>query len=217
MRIVKEYEERRNEILDTAERLFASKGYTKATVNDILTEIGIAKGTFYHYFKSKEEVMDAIIMRIIHADVAVAKKIASTPDLPVLDKLFHILLAQAPKAGGNKEKMIEQFHQPNNAEMHQRGLVQAILHLTPVLTDVIKQGIDEKVFVTDYPQETIEFLLASAQVIFDEGLFQWQPHEALQKAKAFVSIMETTLGAKKGSFDYLLNMLIGHSKDNEQL
>lgn len=53
MRIIKEYEERRKEILETAERLFLTKGYTKTTVNDILKEIGIAKGTFYHYFKSK--------------------------------------------------------------------------------------------------------------------------------------------------------------------
>lgn len=73
MRIVKEYEERRKEILETAERLFLKKGYTKTTVNDILKEIGIAKGTFYHYFKSKEEVMDEIIMRIIKEDVTKAK------------------------------------------------------------------------------------------------------------------------------------------------
>lgn len=207
MRTVKEHEERRNEILDTAERLFVSKGYMKATVNDILQEIGIAKGTFYHYFKSKEEVMDAIIMRIIHEDVAVAKKIASDSNIPVLDKLFQILMSQVPKTGGNKEKMIEQFHQPNNAEMHQKSLVQAILHLTPILTDVIKQGIKENIFQTDYPQETIEFLLASAQVIFDEGLFHWQPHEVMQRAKAFISIMETTLGAEKGSFGYILDIL----------
>lgn len=207
MRTVKEHEERRNEILDTAERLFVSKGYMKATVNDILQEIGIAKGTFYHYFKSKEEVMDAIIMRIIHEDVAVAKKIASDSNIPVLDKLFQILMSQVPKTGGNKEKMIEQFHQPNNAEMHQKSLVQAILHLTPILTDVIKQGIKGNIFQTDYPQETIEFLLASAQVIFDEGLFHWQPHEVMQRAKAFISIMETTLGAEKGSFGYILDIL----------
>ena len=80
MRIVKEYEERRKEILETAERLFLTKGYTKTTVNDILKEIGIAKGTFYHYFKSKEEVMDEIIMRIIKEDVTKAKRIVS--DIP---------------------------------------------------------------------------------------------------------------------------------------
>ncbi|PEB51830.1 TetR family transcriptional regulator [Bacillus pseudomycoides] len=211
MRVVKEYEERRSEILNAAEKLFASKGYTKTTVSDILREIGIAKGTFYHYFKSKEEVMDAIIMRIVNADVAAAKKIAANSNIPVLDKLFQILIAQVPKAGGNKEKMIEQFHRPNNAEMHQKSLVQAILHLTPVLTEVIEQGINEKIFVTAYPRETIEFLIASAQVIFDEGLFQWQPHEAMQKAKAFINMMETTLGAEKGTFDYILAILTGQS------
>lgn len=215
MRIVKEHEERRNEILDTAEKLFVSKGYMKATVNDILQEIGIAKGTFYHYFKSKEEVMDAIIMRIINEDVAAAKKIASNPNIPVLDKLFQILMAQVPKTGGNKEKMIEQFHQPNNAEMHQKSLVQSILHLAPVLTDVIEQGINEKIFMTAYPQETMEFLLASAQVIFDEGLFHWQPHEAMQRAKAFISIMETTLEAEKGSFDYILDILMGQYENDQ--
>ncbi|PEB39799.1 TetR/AcrR family transcriptional regulator [Bacillus pseudomycoides] len=211
MRTVKEYEERRNEILDTAEKLFVSKGYMKTTVNDILREIGIAKGTFYHYFKSKEEVMDAIITRIVNADVVAAKKIASSSNIPVLDKLFQILMVQVPKAGGNKEKMIEQFHQPNNAEMHQKSLVQAILHLTPVLTEVIEQGIKEKIFETAYPQETMEFLIASAQVIFDEGLFQWQPHEAMQRAKAFINIMEMTLGAKKGTFNYILDILMRQS------
>ena len=82
MRIVKEYEERRKEILETAERLFLTKGYTKTTVNDILKEIGIAKGTFYHYFKSKEEVMDEIIMRIIKEDVTKAKRIVPIPISP---------------------------------------------------------------------------------------------------------------------------------------
>jgi len=86
MRIIKEYEERRKEILETAERLFLTKGYTKTTVNDILKEIGIAKGTFYHYFKSKEEVMDEIIMRIIKEDVAKAKVIVQ----PFLKFLFYV-------------------------------------------------------------------------------------------------------------------------------
>ncbi|MFJ8414133.1 TetR/AcrR family transcriptional regulator [Bacillus paramycoides] len=208
MRIVKEYEERRNEILDTAEKLFVTKGYTKTTVNDILKEIGIAKGTFYHYFKSKEEVMDEIIMRIIKADVAKAKAIVSNPNIPVLDKLFRILMEQSPKSGDIKEKMIEQFHQPNNAEMHQKSLVQSIIYLSPVLTEVLKQGIEEGIFSTPYPQETIELLISSAQVIFDDGLFQWKPEEMMRRAIAYIKMMEASVGAKEGSFDYMLEVLI---------
>lgn len=208
MRIVKEYEERRKEILETAELLFLTKGYTKTTVNDILKEIGIAKGTFYHYFKSKEEVMDEIIMRIIKEDVTKAKRIVSNPDIPVLDKLFKILMEQSPKSGDVKEKMIEQFHQPNNAEMHQKSLVQSIIHLSPVLTEVLEQGIEEGIFSTPYPQETIELLLSSAQVIFDDGLFQWKPEEMMRRAKAYIKMMEVSVGAKEGSFDYMIEVLM---------
>lgn len=208
MRIVKEYEERRKEILETAERLFITKGYTKTTVNDILKEIGIAKGTFYHYFKSKEEVMDEIIMRVIKEDVAKAKVIVSNPNIPVLEKLFRILMEQSPKSGDVKDKMIEQFHQPNNAEMHQKSLVQSIIHLSPVLAEVLEQGIEEGIFSTSYPQETIELLLSSAQVIFDEGLFQWKPEEMMRRVKAYIKMMEVSVGAKEGSFDYMMEVLM---------
>ncbi|TCW46167.1 TetR family transcriptional regulator [Bacillus thuringiensis] len=208
MRIVKEYEERRKEILETAERLFITKGYTKTTVNDILKEIGIAKGTFYHYFKSKEEVMDEIIMRIIKDDVAKSKAIVSNPNIPVLEKLFRVLMAQSPESGDVKDKMIEQFHQPNNAEMHQKSIVQSIIHLSPVLAEILEQGIDEGIFSTPYPQETIELLLSSAQVIFDEGLFQWKPEEMIRRAKAYIKMMEVSVGAKEGSFDYMVEVLI---------
>ncbi|MFC9416770.1 TetR/AcrR family transcriptional regulator [Bacillus mobilis] len=207
MRVVKEYEERRKEILETAERLFITKGYTKTTVNDILKEIGIAKGTFYHYFKSKEEVMDEIIMRIIKDDVAKAKVIVSNPNIPVLEKLFRVLMEQSPKPGDVKDKMIEQFHQPNNAEMHQKSIVQSIIHLSPVLAEILEQGIDEGVFSTPYPQETIELLLSSAQVIFDEGLFEWKPEEMMRRVKAYIKMMEVSVGAKVGSFDYMLEFL----------
>ncbi|EEL87804.1 TetR/AcrR family transcriptional regulator [Bacillus cereus] len=208
MRIVKEYEERRKEILETAERLFITKGYTKTTVNDILKEIGIAKGTFYHYFKSKEEVMDEIIMRIIKADVTKAKAIVSNPNIPVLEKLFRVLMEQSPKSGDVKDKMIEQFHQPNNAEMHQKSIVQSIIHLSPVLAEILEQGIAEGIFSTPYPQETIELLLSSAQVIFDEGLFQWKPEEMMRRVTAYIKMMEVSVGAKEGSFDYMVEVLI---------
>ncbi|SFE91057.1 transcriptional regulator, TetR family [Paenibacillus algorifonticola] len=207
MRILKDPEERKNEILDAAEMLFYTKGYNKTTINDILQEIGIAKGTFYYYFKSKEEVMDAIIMRIVAADVASAKSIASSSELPTLVKLFQILMAQKPKNGDRKELLLEQFHQVGNAEMHQKSLVQTIIHLTPVLTAVIEQGIEERIFQTEYPKETVEFLIVSSTFLFDEGLFEWQAEEMIQKAKAFIHVMETTLGAKKGSFDFIFEML----------
>ncbi|MCM2986004.1 TetR/AcrR family transcriptional regulator [Bacillus safensis] len=216
MRTVKHPEERKNDILNAAEALFSTKGYQKTTIIDILKAVGIAKGTFYYYFASKEEVMDAIIDRIIKEDIIVAKRIAAEPDLPVVDKLFRIIMAQSPQQGSHKQGMIDQFHQPSNAEMHQKSLIKAIKELSPVLADVIQQGVEEGTFKTKYPQETVEFLLASAQVIFDEGLFQWTAEESLQRALAFIEILESSLHAEKGSFSFLLKRLSGELDENNQ-
>lgn len=214
MRITKNPEERRNEILDAAEWLFTSKGYSSTTVNDILQKVGIAKGTFYHYFHSKEEVMDAIVMRFITEGVNTAKRIASDPDLKAPDKIFQIIMGQSPDLS-RKGQMIDELHQVDNAEMHQKSLVETIRQLTPVLAEVIEQGITEGVFDTPHPKETVEFLLVSSQFLFDEGIFQWEPHELLKKAMAFTYVMEKTLGAKEGTFDYVLKILTQSPQNNK--
>lgn len=61
MRITKEPEERKQEILDTAMRLFYEKGYEKTSIADIAKEIGVAQGLCYRYFPSKEALFDSAI------------------------------------------------------------------------------------------------------------------------------------------------------------
>lgn len=202
MRIVKEHEERKNEILDTAEALFAAKGYTKTTVSDILGAINIAKGTFYHYFTSKEEVMDAVVNRFIGREIAAAEAIAGNPHLTAHEKMFRIIAG----TGGDtehKDRMVAAAHQVNNAEMHQKGMAASILGLSPILADIVRQGVREGVFTTETPRETVEFLLAASTFLLDDAIFAWQPAEFLEKTKAFSTIMETLLGAEHGSFSYI--------------
>ncbi|MCI6004319.1 MAG: helix-turn-helix domain-containing protein [Blautia sp.] len=74
MRIVKEATERRNEILDVAERLFCTQGYDNTSTNDILAEIGIARGTLYYHFRNKEDILDAMIDRILDEIIRKAEK-----------------------------------------------------------------------------------------------------------------------------------------------
>lgn len=205
MRISKEYEERRTEIIDIAEKLFVIKGYLKTTVNDILKEVGIAKGTFYYYFKSKEEVMDAIVLRFVDTGVKAAKAIVDDNSLTAHEKLLKIIMGQKPTTEV-KEEMINQLHQINNTEMHHKSLVETTLQLSPVLVKVIEQGIEEGVFNTPCPKEVIEFLLVSSTFLFDEGIFNWQPEEMIQKVQAFIYIMEVTLGAEKGSLSYMFKV-----------
>ncbi|SDE20174.1 transcriptional regulator, TetR family [Paenibacillus sp. UNCCL117] len=206
MRILKEPEERRNEILDAAERLFQAKGYERATIQDILQEVGIAKGTFYYYFKSKEEVLDAIVDRYVEKGVKAATAIAADDRLTVHEKLLHIMLAQ--KHGSDGEPyLVEELHHIRNAQLHQKSLSETVLRLTPVLQEVIEQGIREGEFTTPYPRESIELLLVAAVTMFDEGIFPWRPDELTAKINGFIYAMETLLGAKPGSLAYIAGLL----------
>lgn len=63
MRIIKEADIRKNEILDAAGILFTEKGYDNTSVTDIMNAVGIAKGTLYHHYKSKEDILNALIKR----------------------------------------------------------------------------------------------------------------------------------------------------------
>jgi AcrR family transcriptional regulator len=65
MRVSKKHDVRLHEILDAAQSLFAQKGYEETTVNDILDRVGIGKGTFYHYFQSKEDALAGVISRVV--------------------------------------------------------------------------------------------------------------------------------------------------------
>lgn len=216
MRVTKKHDVRLNEILDAAEQLFIQKGYEKATVNDILNKVEIAKGTFYHYFKSKEEVMNGVINRMVDHVVHKAEKIADDENMRAQEKLQYIILSlnisKSPDA-----PMIEELHETSNAQMHQESIVRTIRGAAPILAKVVQEGIDEGVFHTDYPLETVEFLMAANQFIFDAGIFQWKEEEIKVRMAAFIHIMEVVLGAEKGSFSYIEGLIAeGRDETNEK-
>lgn len=228
MRIVKEYDERRREILEKSSILFATKGYEKTTITNILKEVNIAKGTFYYYFKSKEDVLDALVDQMIDSIVEVAQEVANSKELSIKEKLFHIIFGikeyeqENDKTKMKEKQMKESLHRVENAKLHIKSITGSIMKLTPVITQVIEEGIEEGIFSTDYPKETIEVLLVSSAFLFDEGIFRWESDEVFKKIKAFIHIMEVTLGVDPGNLMYLLpaiqygNESFGEEKNDEK-
>ncbi|MCL2631950.1 MAG: TetR/AcrR family transcriptional regulator [Coriobacteriia bacterium] len=198
-RVYKRYDERFTEILDVSENLFNSKGYEKTTINDILDGVQIGKGTFYHYFKSKEEVMDAVITRMAGYAKAASQAIADMPNLTAQEKFIKVFTNQAIQYDG----MVEQLHHNDNSALHLKSLTETILAITPALTQIIDQGIEEGVYQTPYPRESFEILYTGAQFLLDQGLFKWSLEELIQKLKAFVHIIETVLGTEQGHFNFM--------------
>ena len=123
LRIIKEHDERKNEIIDTAAMRFESKGYEQCSVNDILTAIGIAKGTFYHYFKSKEEVLDAVIANMMYQITQQVRSVEADPGLSPEEKLLQV--SGCPHKEKTWDVLLEEA-QDRKCLMHQKALVSLV-------------------------------------------------------------------------------------------
>ena len=203
MRIVKEAAERRNEILDVAERLFCAKGYDNTSTNDILAEIGIARGTLYYHFKSKEDILDAMIDRILDGIIRKAGSIALDESIPVLERLTQTVLASNvdTKTG---DMILEQVHKPQNALMHAKMQEKLISQLIPLFMKIIDDGISQGLIQVDYPEETIQMLLMYSNSAFDDSI-DYSEEEKKKMVMAFIGNTETLFHMEKGS---LLNAML---------
>ena len=197
MRFVKEAAERRNEILDVAERLFCTNGYDNTSTNDILAEIGIARGTLYYHFKNKEDILDAMIDRILDETVRKAESIALDESVPVLERLTKTVLAANvdTKTGS---MILEQVHKPQNALMHSKIQERLLSQLVPLFVKIVEDGIAQNLMYTDYPEDTMQMLLLYANTAFDDSI-EYTEEEKKRMVLAFISNSEILLHMEKGS------------------
>ena len=199
MRIVKKHDERRGEILDAAEKLFHTVGYEGCSVNDILKEVGIAKGTFYHYFKSKEEAMDAVIERNVGIIMERVKKVAEKESGDPLEKLMGAFQAMRMEEM-EEEGMLEDLHRPDNALLHQKSLSKIVDAMAPVLQEIIEEGIGKGAWNCQYPLQYMQIYLAAALTLTDEGIFETDKENQQQLMVALISLLEKILEVPEGQF-----------------
>jgi len=200
-RITKKADERRQEIINAARHLFQTTGYDRTTMQDVMERLNIAKGTIYHYFISKEALLEAVVENIV--DETIGQMEQALPGLKgnALEKMG-FLFGAGNVAADNREVM-DPMHQPANMEMHHRLLAVTILKLAPLYGDLIRQGCEEGIFQTDTPLECAEFILSALQFLTDFGIYPWTQETLIRRAQAFPGIVEAQLKAPPGSFQFL--------------
>lgn len=201
-RIVKDPKVRRTEILSAAEELFKNQGYVNTTVEAIIQQVGVAKGTFYYYFKSKEDILDALVHAMVDQFREDYKKIADNPKLSAMDKMRQMLRGQN-QISETESELMENLHRPANRELHERINIEIIIKISPVFAQVIEQGKTEAVFNVENPLETVQFLLAGSQFLLESALFKWNPEEEMKRKLSMQAIIERSLGANPGSFSFI--------------
>lgn len=197
MRVVKEAEERKNEILDAAEELFGSKGFDQTSTGDILGKVGIARGTLYYHFKSKEDILDAMIGRMTDRLLAKAAMIAEDRSVPVLERLPQTIMSLNVDTVIGEEVM-KQVHRPQNALMHQKLENRLLSGIIPLVTLLVEEGIEQGMFFTKYPKEAVEMIMMYSYQAFDD-LMEQSEEDRMRRVSGFIYHTERVLGAAEGS------------------
>lgn len=207
VRTVKTPEVRRAEILQAASELFQEIGYESTSVDSIVRSAGIAKGTFYYYFKSKDEVLAALAQQLCAEMVARSQVIADDPQLGAIEKFCAIIAAQNQTVEAG-QALVEDLHRPENRALHERSNIETVLAFGPILAAVVEQGNQEGVFQVDDPLSTVQFILAGSLFLFGHQMFSWTPEEQAARMQAMLLLIERAFGAVAGSFAAVLGASI---------
>jgi AcrR family transcriptional regulator len=164
-RVVKEqeYAARRNEILDVAARLVYTQGYEQMSIQDILDELQISKGALYHYFPSKQAMLEAIIERTHRDVIAILTPIVEDPNLPALEKFNSFLNTITNWKNARKAMLLSLMrvlYSDDNVIVREKQRTSGRQFLTPMLNQIIQQGIREGVLTISCPEPVGEVILS---------------------------------------------------------
>lgn len=214
-RVVKEYDERYNEFLDVAQRLFYQKGYEQTSVQEIIQAIGVAKGLFYYYFSSKADLLDAMIERTVTQVIATLQPLVDDPALGAMDKLRQFFDRSQNWKLANKEFMLELtrvMYRDENALLRTRVAKASVPRVVPLLTLILRQGVEEGIFSVEHPEESAEILLEMGQGLSgavvnfllcprpDEAEFAMWLASIERRVASYERSIERILGAAPHSF-----------------
>lgn len=196
---MKKGERRKQDLLNIAYRMFIEKGYENTSVDDIITEAGIAKGTYYYYFESKDATLEAVIEMMIEKAEIVAKAALMNP-VSIPQKLASVVYAFQP----NKDEVVitDVLERKENIVMHDKIGKKIVEVAVPILSDIVREGIAQGIFACTNVEERVKMLLIMSQNMFDYGAYSNKDIEV------YVDMLEKSLGAKEGTMSFISEFLL---------
>jgi AcrR family transcriptional regulator len=206
-----EYVARRNEILDATQRLLYTKGYDQIAIQDILDELKISKGAFYHYFDSKGAMLEALAERMIDQVEPLLLPIIEDPHLPALEKLQRYFNTAARWKTDRIDyllALLRGWYADENATVRQKVYATGTRRLTPMLAVIIRQGVQEGILKPAYPDQVGDaawsLLYGMSEHLAEQIFSGEQAPDTFQRMQAIVATytdaLERVLGAPTGSF-----------------
>lgn len=213
-RIVKPAPLRRDEILDVAQRLFATNGYDATSVSQIITTVGVSKGAFYHHFEFKEDLVEALACRYARQTAALTEAELSDPTLDAFSKLAAFLgtmRRQKVETAAELRATFEPMFRAENVQLFERTQRAVTEVVRPILSRIIVEGVAEQTFDTPDPEsaaETIMHLLTANRELVttlyqtrDRLQFDRLAQRLLDKMDYLGTVIDRILGLPEGSIE----------------
>ena len=195
---MKKGEKRKQELLKIAYDMFLSRGYENTSVDEIIAEAQIAKGTYYYYFPSKEKMLEDVIEMMIESEAETAGQIIGS-DIPVPQKIAGIIASIKPD---DKEKTIsDALFKPENVLLHDKIRKKLVEVMVPLLAEVVEEGIKEGIFACDNIPERVRMLLVVSDDTFNDRSF------TERDIAVFIDMTEKLLGAEKGTMSFVYDLI----------
>jgi AcrR family transcriptional regulator len=202
----------RDKILHTAFGLFLRQGYENTPIQAIIDAVGIAKGTFYHHYHSKEDMLVALVEGLSRRVVDVVEPVVNDPTLPAVEKLLAISRAAVARKAADFDPsvllLVKQMRSRENRRL--ADAIDEILHrwVLPLYRSVIQEGVDQGVFHVRFPELAADLVVGFIGALKDKGtdLFlaavegrDSAMDELMALYQAIEEAVERILGAKPGS------------------
>ncbi len=196
----KDPEIRKREIIAAARELFLTQGFEATAVSDIVKKVGVAQGLFYYYFKSKNELLDAVVEHFSEDYLAELERLVADAQLNAIQR-FQIILATMFQFQKQHEELIRIVHEKSNELLHHRVEHKILDKLVPLYLRILEQGIREQLLELQFPSETLAIILPGLGQYF-HGLLETSrtdPESFREKIHIGLTVLERALGAAPGS------------------
>jgi AcrR family transcriptional regulator len=204
---------RRDAFLDVAQSLIQTKGYAQLSIQDVLDDLELSKGAFYHYFDSKAALLEGVVSRMVEGATALLAPAVADPRRSALEKFDAVFSGLASFKAERKDLILALMHvwlADDNAIVREKFRRGVLAQLTPLIATIIRQGVAEGSFTAASPDDTARVFVSlimganeAAVDLFDTyqaGTITFE--EAERRLAAFADAFERILGARPGSLGF---------------
>src|SRR5262245_36268924 len=205
---------RREAFVEAAQRLMTAKGYEQMSIQDVLDAVEASRGAFYHYFDSKQALLEAVIERMVDQALAEVEPVVRDASLAAPAKLHGVFSTIGRWKTARRPlvlALIDIWLSDHNAIVREKLRRSMVGRLADMLTPIIQQGIDEGVFQTESASNTARVLVMlilgfqeiAMQLYLDRQAERIEFTEAEQTFRNYIGSFERILGAPAGSIELI--------------